>query len=145
MRWKSDAKSAAEAVINHKHFESKPSVPSVHLQMIGRAAARWFWQTDYIQCHYSAVFPSYVTTAETRARTVRKPLDPGEPKEPFALLLLPHIPRFFSSLTSHQPFSCFTQTSSLLFNPSFDISLLRLPLFPSECQLTNSYSYCLFY
>lgn len=59
--------------------------------------ACWFWQTEYIQSNYSAVFSSYVTIIRTRGRTNIKPQDPGEPKEPFSLvphpllLLLFHI------------------------------------------------------
>ena len=56
--------------------------------------ACWFWQAKHIQSYNSAAFSSYVTTTGTRGRTNIKPQDPGEPKEPFGLViqLLLHIP-----------------------------------------------------
>ncbi len=92
----------------------------------------WFWQTEYIQSNYSAVFSSYVTTIGTRGRTNMKPQDPGEPKEPFGLVphpfLLLHIP--------HPPpvFLCvsFSWTTPLLLSPLFLFLLFFHPPRPSS-------------
>lgn len=102
-----------------------PNLCSVSVQQMSRlAVACWFWQTEYIQSNYSAVFSSYVTTITIRGRTNIKPQDPREPKEPFGLvpLLLFHIP---------PPLFLFlglTPSSSLLFPRSL-FSASPLPFF----------------
>lgn len=113
--------------------------------------ACWFWQAEYIQSHYSAVFFCYVTSIGTSDR-IPKPQDPGEPKEPLVpTMIVPHLlllllsPPVFLILglpPSSSPFN-FTFAAhplilplSLIFllilsSPSFLRFILASPIFSS--------------